>query len=70
MSGPDQAEVRKEILSALSTEDFRCLSPHLQLIDQLFKKTLIVRDEPIPGPFSSGHEDPSASRRSKLRALI
>jgi hypothetical protein len=23
-----------------------------------------------PGPFSSGHEDPSASRRSKLRALI
>jgi hypothetical protein len=28
--------------------------------------------EPVPdaGPFSSGHEDPSASRRSKLRALI
>ena len=47
MSGPDQAEVRNEILSALSTEDFRCLSPHLQLIDPPFKKTLIVRDEPI-----------------------
>jgi hypothetical protein len=42
MSGPDQAEVRNEILSALSTEDFRCLSPHLQLIDRPFKKTLIV----------------------------
>ena len=48
MARPDQSNVRNEILSALSAEDFGRLSPHLQLVDLPFKQTLIVPDEPLP----------------------
>jgi CRP-like cAMP-binding protein len=47
MVRPDQSDVRNEILSALSTEDFGRLSPHLQPVDLPLKQTLIVPDEPL-----------------------
>jgi hypothetical protein len=47
MVRPDQSNVRNEILSSLSAEDFSRLSPHLQPVDLPFKQTLIVPDEPL-----------------------
>jgi len=47
MVRPDQSDVRNEILSALSAEDFGRLSPHLQPVDLPLKQTLIVPDEPL-----------------------
>jgi CRP-like cAMP-binding protein len=47
MVRPDQSNVRNEILSSLSAEDFSRLNPHLQPVDLPFKQTLIVPDEPL-----------------------
>jgi CRP-like cAMP-binding protein len=55
MIRPDQSNIRNEILSALSAEDFGRLSPHLQPIDLPLKKTLIVPDEPVRHVYFPDH---------------
>jgi CRP-like cAMP-binding protein len=47
MVRPDQSNVRNEILSSLSAQDFNLLSPYLQLVDLPLKQTIIVPDEPL-----------------------
>jgi CRP-like cAMP-binding protein len=47
MVRPDRSNVRNEILSSLSAQDFNLLSPYLQLIDLPLKQTIIVPDEPL-----------------------